>query len=86
MNLRQYRRTEIVQGGLIMGIWPTLESVTVAGADGEPVAVNSPRLFSGDVTPRIGDELLIYPDGSIVCISADEFDAQWETVHGPLLS
>lgn len=85
MNLRQYRRSEIIQAAPITGCDPVLDAVTVSDVDGQPLTIVSPGLCH-DGGPKPGDWLLMHPDGSAAWVPAVAFNDGWEPVKGPLLS
>lgn len=84
MNLRQYRRSGIVQAGEVVSDTPT-DQVTVRDAYGSPMSIVVPGLAAayGAVA---GEWIILYANAQFQKLSAADFAALWEPCGGALLS
>jgi hypothetical protein len=87
MNLRQYRRSEVVQAARVAFIPTTAPegAVVVLDADGSEMLIHAAGLCAfGEPAPN--DVVLLHPGGFTEWVSAAAFDAEWEPVGGPVLT
>lgn len=81
MNLRQYRRSGIVQAAEVLADTDT-DQVTVRDANGGATTLSMP----GRVRITAGAWVVLLPNGGLVVMPAEEFAAEWEPCGGALLS
>lgn len=84
MNLRQYRRSGIIQAGEIAAD-TAVDQVRLVDAYGGVTTFMAVGLGQAGGA-KAGQWLIIYPDNMVALLSADDFSATWEPVAGPTLS
>lgn len=84
MNLRQYRRSEIVQAAEVLADTST-DQVRVADAYGGAVIISAGGLGQAGGA-LAGDWMILYPTGKVAKMSAEDFAAAWEPCGGAILS